>query len=195
MINPEALIPRGSAVLSLIGGMVGMLLFASILFLAPVTGAGMVDIPGLLGGVFTSNPDTAFWIGFWLFFVTGVLFFAPLLAYLWPRLPGRNFGFGGALIKGLVWGLILFILTGLLIPLLGLLNRIEGFENPGLFGWEAGLLAAIALLIAHLVFGLATAVILAMPNGIEPTDTIGWDGISMAAPRDVVIKGDGRRVP
>jgi hypothetical protein len=171
-----------------------MLLLGALIYLAPVFGFPFIDFPLLIGGLFTPNPDVALWLGFWLFFLVGVFLFAPLLAFFWASLPGRNIGFSGAAVKGLVWGFILWILSGLLLPLLGLLNRIDGLGNPGLFGLNAGFMAPLGSLLGHLAFSLATALIAAMGQGIEPIDTLGWNGYHHADVRPAILKREERDV-
>jgi hypothetical protein len=191
-MEPETLIPKPSYLISFLGGVVGMVLFFSVIFLAPSLGFPMVDLPRLLGGIFTSNLDVALWLGFWIFFLTGVLFFAPFLVYMWAKLPGKRIGYSGALIKGFVWGLILWVITGLLLPLVGLITRVGGLENPGFFAINAGLEGALVLLLAHLFFGLATALIASMSHGISPLGTLGWEGHYLADVRDSGLKPEER---
>lgn len=195
MLKPEALAPKPSMLLAILGGLVGTILLSSLIFLAPVLGFPFVDVPQLVGGVFSANPDAAFWIGFWLYFLTGIFLFAPLLAYFWPSLPGRNVGFVGAALKGITWGALLWAASGLLFFLMGLLNRVEGLENPGLFALNLGILAAVGILLAHLAYGLAVALLIAMGQGIKPLDTMGWDGIGKADLREVILRREGREVP
>lgn len=195
MIHPEILVPRPSTFLSILGGLVGMLLFSALLHLTPVFGFPLIDFAALIGGVFTANPQVAFWIGFLIFFLTGVFIFAPLLGFFWPLLPGRRIGFGGAIIKGLLWGILLWVASGLLMPLVGAINRLAEIENPGFFVLGNGLIGALWFLVAHLVFGLATALIAAMGQGINPLDTLGWDGHTKADTRQVILEQEGRGGP
>lgn len=191
-MEPEVLIPKPSYLISFLGGVVGMIMFFSILFIAPALGLPDLQLPWLLGGVFTSNPTVALWLGFWLFFLAGVVFFAPFLVYVWAKLPGKRIGFSGAILKGFLWGLILWVFSGLLLPLVGLLTRVESLENPGLFAAGAGLEGALVLLLAHLGFGLVTAIIAAMSQGITPLGTLGWHGHYFGDVRDAGLTPEER---
>lgn len=195
MLKPETLNPRPSIFLAILGGWVGMLLLSALLYLAPALGFPLIDIPRLIGGIFSTNADIALWLGFALFFLTGVLLFSPALAYFWMDLPGRNVGFLGAILKGLVWSLILWVVLGLLLPVIGFLNRLPGMENPGLFALNLGIMAALWLLLCHLAFGLALALVTAMAQGIEPIDTLGWMGHKHGDLVEYILEREGRNVP
>jgi hypothetical protein len=156
---------------------VATILLSALLFLAPAFGFPHIDLPRLAGGVLAEDPTTAFWLGYWLFvFFGGMFVFAPLLAVLWTTLPGPNEGFRGALVKGLLWGLILWVGSGLLLPVFGALNRLadEELKNPGFFALGLGVLGALELLLGHLIYGIAVALVAAMGQGISPMETLGW---------------------
>jgi hypothetical protein len=171
----------------LLGGMIATLLLSALLFVAPAlgfpapeqaVGSPFLDIPHVVGGVFTSNPAAASWIGFWLFFVGGAFVFAPLLGPVWRLLPGKDVGFTGAVVKGLLWGLALWVLSGLLLALFAALNRLSpaSVAHPRFFAAAQGILGAAGLLIGHLVYGVSVALVAAMPQGITLIETIGWEG-------------------
>lgn len=175
MVRPTALTPRPSALLTTLAGAVAVLLLSALLFLSPVFGFPFVDIPHLVGGIFTSNAVAAFWLGFWIFFVGGWLIFPVLFSVFWPMLPGGNrVTFTHGLIKGLVWGGMLWVLSGLALPVMGWLNQLEGLVNPGFFAIGQGLLATIGVLLGHLAYGAALGLISAMGRGIAPLDVLGW---------------------
>lgn len=196
-MKPRVLTPKPSVLLSLLGGMTATLLASALLHLAPAVGLPFVDLPRLIGGVFTSDPETASGLGFFLFFLVGVLVFSPLIVPYWSALPGRGVGFAGALVKGALWGLILWAVMGLLLPLLGLLGRVEGLQNPGLLGFGLGLLGGLGLLVAFVAFGITLATVTAMGQGISPLNTIGWVGYAHAetAQTDLAFVTNDRSVP
>lgn len=188
MIRPSILTPRPSLLLTLLGGLVATLLLSGLLNVAPAFGFPDLAIPQLVGGLFTADPQAAFWIGFTLFFLTGALVFPLLLFLLWTFLPGRPVGFRGAALKGLLWGALLWAVSGLLLPALAALNRIEGLEDPGFFALGAGLLGALGSLLGHLAYGLALALMAAMTQGISPMGTVGWEGYERADLRDSALE-------
>jgi hypothetical protein len=176
MKRPAALSIHFSLLLLTLGGAVATLLLSALLFLAPVLGFPFVDFPHLVGGIFTGNPELAFWIGFAVFFLTGWLVFAPLMSLAWLLLPGDSTSFVGALVHGASWGFVLWVASGFLIPLFGALNRIEGLENPGFFALGQGVAAALGVLLGHLVYGVTLSLIAGMGRGISPLESLGWMG-------------------
>jgi hypothetical protein len=174
---------RPSFPLLMLGGLVGTLLMSAFLHLVPVLGFPFLDYPHLLGGVFTASPTTAFWLGHALFFLGGVLFLLPILALAWLALPGDRVQFRGAFVKGVLWGLILWLVSGLLLPVPGWLNQLtgQGLNNPGFFALELGPLGAVELLVGNVLYATALALVAAMARGFSPFDTLGWMWTSHAS--------------
>jgi hypothetical protein len=166
----------------------------SLLYLGPAFGFPLVDYALMTGGIFTTNSEVALWLGFWLVFFTNALIFGPVLVYFWPSLPGRHVGLAGPLLKGLVLSLIMFIVSGLELPLMGFLNRLvpQEVQNPGLFALNLGIMGTLWLLLASLAFGLGLSLVAAMGQGIEPLDTLGWVGHDYGAIREVALEQDGQ---
>lgn len=197
LTKPGAIEPGVSFVAALIGGVPGLILFLSMLYLAPSLGLPLVDIPRILGGIVAPNPDVAFWIGVAGFLPFSLLVTPGLLVFLWTYLPGRNVGFPGAAIKGALWSIALWVIEGLLLGIGGALSRIPGPERPpaGLFGLNAGLAAPVWLLVAHLVYGVATALVAAMTQGVSPINALGWRDIVHADVRPVMLEREGVDIP
>ncbi len=163
--------------LMILGGLVATILLTALMYLAPLVGLPLIDLPLLTGGVFADDPATAFRIGYWVFFFgANVLVFAPLLKFAWRALPGDRRSFRGALVKGSLWGLILSVGSGLLLPALGAFGRLgdEAPPDPGFFGLGLGILGGVELLVGHLLYGLTVALFAAMPHGLAPFDLLGW---------------------
>ncbi len=179
MAKPGPIVIQPPILLSTLGGVVGILLFTALLYLAPLAGSAVIDYPRLIGGIFTPQPETAFWLGYAIFFLIGWLLWPPIMAMYWSSLPGDDIRFTGALQKGLLWGAALWVVAGLLLPLLGLLTRAEGVANPGFFGIEAGIGAAAFFLVGHLAYGVVVAVIGTMARGISAIETLGVEGYRM----------------
>jgi hypothetical protein len=178
VIRPTVLNPRPGLVLPLLGGWVGALLLSAGIFLAPAFGLPFIDIPHLMGGIFSHSPAVAFWLGFWLNFAAGMFVFPSLLAVTWPKVPGSGVGVLGAAVKGLSFGAGLWVLSGVLLPVAGWLNRLGPgvVQSPGFFAIHTGWLGALAVLGGHLVYGLSVTLIAAMGEGIFPVETLGWPG-------------------
>ena len=178
VIRPSVLNPRPGLVLPLLGGWVGTLILSAGIFLAPALGLPFIDIPHLMGGIFTDSPTAAFWIGFWLNFIAGAFVWPSVLSVAWPMLPGSGVGVLGAIVKGLGFGVGLWILSGFLLPVAGWLNHLgpDVVRSPGFFAIRTGWAGVLALLGGHLAYGLSVALIAAMGEGIFPMETLGWPG-------------------
>jgi hypothetical protein len=180
MIHPTTLQPKPSIPVAILGGLVATILLSALIFLAPTLGFPFIDFARLIGGIFTSNEEVALWLGFWLFFLPGVVIFPPLLVGMWLKLPGPAIGFWAGLLRGLILGLVLWLVSGLLLPFIGELNQLP-IENPGFFALATGLLGATGVLLGHLAYGIALGLMMTFHQGIEPLEAIGWPGYRKAA--------------
>lgn len=120
----------------ILGGFVGTLALTFMIYkVAPMMGMMKMDIAGKLGQMFGGWA-----IGMVMHFVNGTIIFPLVYAFLLYRfLPGRP------VVKGLVWGVVLWLTLQLVVmPVMG----------AGLFSMKAGgMKAAIGSLVAHLVYG------------------------------------------
>ncbi len=174
-VHPIMLHPGPSPVAPIVGGAAGTLLLAALINLAPIFGVPYIDVPRLTGGMFTNDPAAAFWLGYSLFLlVPGIVVFPSLLGGAWHLLPGPALGPLGGLVKGGALGLVLWMASGLTLPLAGVLCRLPGVQSPGFFGAGLGLAAILGLLAGHLVYGVAVALVTAVEQGITVPDTLGW---------------------
>jgi hypothetical protein len=180
MIHPTTLQPKPSVLVAILGGLVATILLSALIFLAPTLGFPFIDFARLMGGLFSRHEEVAFWLGFWIFFLPGVLIYPPLLIAVWLKLPGPAIGFWGGLLRGLILGLVLWILSGLLLPFVAQLNQLH-VEDPGFFALDTGLLGAAGLLLGHLAYGIALGLMMTFHQGIEPMEAIGWPGYRKAA--------------
>ena len=178
MIRPIVINARPGVILPVIGGFAGTIILTAGMFLAPVVGVPFIDIPHLVGGIFSADPTVALWIGFWIHFIGGWIVFPFIFAIVWAMGPGPMTGIIGDIIKGATWGFVLWIVSGLLMPVAGWLNRLgpDTLQLPGLFGFHLGWPAALALLVGHIVYGLAIGLTSYMAADIFPLETLGWKG-------------------
>lgn len=181
-VRPTQLDPKPGLLVTLIGGAVASLLLLSLLNLAPTVGLPFIDLPHLLGGLVAASPSTAFWIGAAAFLGGGTFLLGPALVVAWPLLPSLGAGSGNgllpALVKGSLWGGVVWGMSGVLLPLLALGSRLDAtvVGSPGLFALSFGVGGAVVLLVTHLVFGLAVALFATIARGISPLDAMGWPG-------------------
>ena len=160
----------------LLGGLTATVLLTAAIRLAASRDVAVVDLPQLLGGVFTGDASTAFTAGHTLFLIAGVLVLPLMLAALWPFAPGDRFTYRGALIRGAIFGLGLFLLAGVLLPLLGALSDLPDVDalNPGPFAYALGVPGALQLLLGTQLYALTMALVAQMPRGLQPMDMVGW---------------------
>lgn len=153
------LLGRPSLILATLGGAAGVLLFGAVV---AVSGAAGVPAPGVteaIGGM---------WIGSSAAFLVGWLVLPSLMVAGWKALPGHAESLAGALLKGLLFGLAVWVAAGLLLPLIG--------ARAGLFGAAEGIGGALALLVASVGYGVVTAAIASMGGGMAPLESLGWEG-------------------
>ena len=160
----------------LLGGTTGTVLLTAATRLASSGDVAVVDLPQLLGGVFSGDPSTAFTTGHTVFLIAGIFVLPLMLAALWPFAPGDRFTYRGALIRGAIFGLALFVLTGVLLPLLGALSGLPdvGALDPGPFALGLGVPGVLQLLLGTQVYAVTMALVAQMPRGLQPMDVVGW---------------------
>jgi hypothetical protein len=179
--EPLVLTPSPSPLILILGGFIGTVLLSSWLFVAPVLGLGFIDVPHAIGGIVTSNPQIAFGIGIVLFFFGGTFVVAPLILSIWSTAPGSEMRLGGALLKGLLWGIALWFVTGVALGIATAINRVDAVLLPGFFGAAAGAAAVVWLLIGCLLYGITLTAIASVEHGVTALDTVGWTGYYHAA--------------
>ncbi len=84
----------------LLGGFTGTVILTALIRLLAALEVTVVDLPQLMGDVFSSDQQTAFTAGHTIFLAAGILVLPLFLAALWPFAPGDRFTFRGALIRG-----------------------------------------------------------------------------------------------
>ena|ERR1035437_6903545 len=121
---------------AVVGGLVGTIAMTlMMMFVAPMMGVHM-DIAKSLAGMMGSSHA----VGLAVHFLNGTIIFPAIFVFLLFRiLPGA------ALVKGLIWGGILWAMLEILVmSMMGM--GVFGSNGPGMKG-------AVAALLAHLVYG------------------------------------------
>lgn len=180
MPKPHTLERLPSLIFALLGGAVATVLMLSVLHLAPLAGLPAVPLPALIGGLFYTDAASARGLGLALLTAAGVLVIAPALCLgAWRWVPARGRSLSAALIRALAWAALLFVVIGLLLPLLGALHRGPASDpgNPGFFAVSLGIAGPIALLLVLTVYSLALALVVWMGQNLSPVDMVGWKGI------------------
>jgi hypothetical protein len=142
----------------LLWGFASTVVLTSILAGSQGIGLTRMNIPYMLGTIFTPDRDRAKFIGFFLHFGNGFAFSLVYVAAF--QALGRSTWWFGALI-GLVQGI--FVLT-MLLPILPALHPrmaneqrgptvVKQLEPPGFLGLHYGTRTPISILVAHAVFG------------------------------------------
>lgn len=162
---------------------VATLLSASVLNAASAVGLPRFELPVLMGGVFASDLGWAIGVGYFVYFLIGVLF-APLPVLIWwPNFPGPPETFRGALVRAVIWGVVYWIFNGLIVvSIIGALDKLPPSTPaiPGFFALQLGIGGALVLFIANLLWGIGFCLVAMMGQGISPLDTLGWAGYDMA---------------
>lgn len=191
MILPKILQPRPPRLLMVLGGVTGSLLAVALVRLAPALGIPMIDLPLLAGRVFTSHAGPAFWVGHAIFVLAGAVVLPIVVADLWTLLPGHPVSLRGALLKGVSAGIVLWIVTGILLPPAARLASLA--DRPGFFAVELGVPAAVGLLLVHVAYGIAMTLVGGMSGGTRPMDTLGWTGFGYGDIREAALIHPSRK--
>lgn len=133
---------------TIVGGFVATIAFTLILYyVVPFMLGGPMNIAAMLGGLF----GTTVAMGLFLHFVLGTIIFPMLYAYIVFRIVR-----GSAWMRGLIFGLLLWMLAEtIFVPMVG-----GGFFHT----LQGGVVAAIASLIGHAVYGIVLGVIAGAPR-------------------------------
>ena len=127
---------------AILGGFVGTIALTMLMYIAaPMMGIRKMDIAAMLGSMLGGWT-----MGMVMHFVNGVVLFPLIYALiLYSKLRGSP------LTKGILWGATLWLVAGLVVmPMMG----------AGFFGTaNGGMMAAVASLIGHLVYGALLGVI------------------------------------
>src|SRR5260370_3259007 len=119
---------------AILGGIVGTIVLTMLMYIAaPIMGIPKMDIAAMLGSMLGGWT-----MGMVMHFVNGVVLFPLIYAFvLFSKLRGTP------VIKGILWGVTLWLLAGLMVmPLMG----------AGFFGTaNGGMMAAAASLTGHIV--------------------------------------------
>ena len=141
-----------NSVRAVVAGIAATAAMTMLMMVAPKMGMPEMPIARMLGSMFAS-PDRAVLPGMIMHFIIGGVLFS--LVYAWmlePRLPG------GAAVRGLIYGFVVWIVAGLMMPVVGMMHpliKAGGMHSPGLFMiGMGGMLAAIGSLMGHLLYGL-----------------------------------------
>jgi hypothetical protein len=144
---------------ALAGGLVGTVVLTSGLRIAQELGLTRMDLPLLLGSLFSDNRSRASVIGYFVHFVNGLLF--ALVYYGVFRAVGHaGWGFGAAL--GVVHaafsgGALVTVLLPAVHPRMGTpwtdAEETPVLEPPGLLLVNYGRRTALLTLLGHIVYG------------------------------------------
>lgn len=144
---------------ALAGGFVGTLVLTTVLRVAQVAGLTRMDIPLLLGTVFSEDRSRASVIGYALHFVNGQLFALGYAAIFYAvDQAGWLFGMALGLIHAaFAGGALVNILLPAIHPRMGTrwtdASQSPLLEPPGFMLWNYGRHTALVTVLAHLAYG------------------------------------------
>jgi uncharacterized membrane protein YagU involved in acid resistance len=143
----------------LLWGFVGTVVLECILAGSQGLGVTRMNVPYLLGTIFTSNRDRAKLIGIFFHFLNGLIF-SLLYVAVFQSLGRATWWLGG--LFGFVQAT--FVLAVLLPVMPALHPRVANeqygptverqLEPPGFFGLHYGIRTPISVLVAHTIFGI-----------------------------------------
>ena len=144
---------------ALAGGAVGTVVLTSGLRIAQAAGYTRMDIPLLLGTIFTDNRSRASLIGYVIHFVNGLLF--ALVYYAIFRAVGHAGWVFGAILgvdhAAFAGGILVTVLLPVVHPRMGTLwsdsEETPILEPPGFLLVNYGRRTAIGTLIGHVAYG------------------------------------------
>lgn len=137
---------------ALLGGFLGTLAFTVLMFASPMMGLPPMDLPTLLGTMFTTNMSLAFIIGLAMHFFIGSMILALVYSFFVANaLPGPSW------LRGVVYGVgVWFVAMAVVMPMIGAIHPLVAagmMPAPGFFVSSMGPMAAVGSLIGHLVYG------------------------------------------
>jgi hypothetical protein len=144
---------------ALAGGFVGTLVLTTVLRVAQVAGLTRMDIPLLLGTVFSEDRSRASVIGYALHFVNGQLFALGYAAIFYAvDQVGWLFGMALGLVHAaFAGGALVNILLPAIHPRMGTrwtdASQSPLLEPPGFMLWNYGRHTALVTVLAHLAYG------------------------------------------
>jgi hypothetical protein len=141
------------------GGFVGAIVFAALLRVAQEAGLTRMDIPLLLGTIFTENRNRATAIGYLLHFVIGIV--AALVYYaIFRAVDQAGWWFGlllGAMHAAFVGGGLANVALPAVHPRMGTpwsdADETPLLEQPGFMLVNYGSMTAAVTFVVHLCFG------------------------------------------
>jgi hypothetical protein len=144
---------------ALAGGFVGTLVLTTVLRVAQVAGLTRMDIPLLLGTVFSEDRSRASVIGYALHFVNGQLFALGYAAIFYAvDQVGWLFGMALGLVHAaFAGGALVNILLPAIHPRMGTrwtdASQSPLLEPPGFMLWNYGRHTVLVTVLAHLAYG------------------------------------------
>lgn len=137
---------------AILGGFLGTVAFSVLMFAGPMMGMPPMDLPTMLGTMFTTNMSPAFWIGLVMHFFIGSVILALVYSFFVANaLPGPSW------LRGVVYGVGVWVVAmAVVMPMIGAIHPLVAagmMPAPGFFVSSMGPMAAVGSLIGHLVYG------------------------------------------
>jgi uncharacterized membrane protein YagU involved in acid resistance len=131
---------------AILGGFIATLVMTMMMYAAPMVGMPKMDTAAMLGSMMSQRmpaPMSGPWLaGMVMHFLNGAIIFPLIYALLLTRiLPGAQW------LKGLIWGLILFLLAQMMVmPMMGM----------GIFSANApkAMMSVMGSLMGHVIYGV-----------------------------------------
>ncbi len=137
---------------AILGGFLGTLAFSVLMFASPMMGLPPMDLPTILGTMFTTNMSLAFAVGLVMHFFVGSVVLALVYAYFFRDALRGPSGLRGATYAFGVW----VVAMAVVFPMMDIVHPlvVSGMmKGPGFFASSMGPMVAVGVLIGHLVYG------------------------------------------
>ncbi len=126
---------------SVLGGVIATIIMSLVLFIAPMMGIPKMSPPDLLAGML-GVPSIAGWA---MHFMIGIIF---ALAYTYLFAPKVKLG--NILVKGAVFGFVVFIFAQIMMAILGAMLPMPAMEG-------SMILVMIGSIIGHIIYGMTVS--------------------------------------
>lgn len=141
---------------AILAGFLGTVAMTVVMMLGRSMGMTSLDMPLLIGGMFSRDDDRARGLGMVVHMVMGAVVFGIGYALLFTALDSASVAIGAliGLVHGAVLGIVVMPMMGMVHPRMRLATEEGRLEPPGVLGIAYGRGTPVGLLMTHVVYGL-----------------------------------------
>jgi hypothetical protein len=141
---------------AIVAGFIGTVAMTAVMMVGRSVGMTSLDIPLLIGGMFSREDDRARALGMAAHIVMGAVVFGIGYGLLFTVLDTASAGVGAliGLVHGAVLGIVVMPMMGMVHPRMRIATGEARLEPPGVMGVAYGRGTPVGLLVTHVVYGL-----------------------------------------